>query len=121
MQLATTILAFLLFPLPAVAEQGYALMPGMESIPGPHGGTFGVETLPGVRYYQGEIEGSAIEIAPGVQSYNLRPSATDEVIRRSEESSRANERAFSDLERSRNQLHRDHQNFMDRLRNGSSR
>lgn len=61
----------LLAPLSAWSEQGYEIMPGLQFIPGPQGGTFGVETQPGVRYYRGEIEGSAIDIAPGVRSYNF--------------------------------------------------
>lgn len=64
----------LLFPLCAWSEQGYEIMPGVQFIPGAQGGTFGVETLPGVRYYRGEIEGSSIDTVPGVRSYNFRES-----------------------------------------------
>lgn len=64
----------LLAPLCAWSEQGYEIMPGVQFIPGANGGTFGVETLPGVRHYRGEFEGSAIDTAPGVRSYNFRES-----------------------------------------------
>jgi hypothetical protein len=47
-------------------------MPGVQFLPGAHGGTFGVETVPGVRYYRGEFDGSAIETAPGVRTYIFR-------------------------------------------------
>lgn len=80
--------AVLLFAGQAAAQSGTAIevAPGVTFYSGQGGGTLGVETMPGVQYFSGEVSGSAIEIMPGVTRYNFNSldSFADELAAQSE-------------------------------------
>jgi len=55
---------------PALAQFAVETAPGVHSYGGE---TMSVETMPGYHRFSGAVEGSAIQIAPGLGYYNLRP------------------------------------------------
>lgn len=100
----------LLSAVPAFAQMGIEVTPGVTFYGGPNGGTMGVETMPGVRYFSGEVEGSAMTITPGVTDYNLRPAQGDRFSREVGESAVQFSR---DLDRQRAQNARDRRGWGD--------
>ena len=99
----------------AHAQMATEIMPGMTYYSGPNGGTLGVELMPGYRHYSGEIQGSSVETMPGVQFYNLRPSAP----------SVSNEDAFNRMAdgilEDRATLRREHDEWWERMKKGGAR
>jgi hypothetical protein len=61
---------------PAFAQLAVETAPGVRSY---GGNTMSVETMPGYHRFSGVVEGSAVQIAPGLSYYNLRPSIDTEL------------------------------------------
>jgi hypothetical protein len=59
----------------------------------------GVEVLPGVRHFSGAVNGTAIEVYPGITHYNLQPGFNAEVDARISEIQREGDRRLADHQR----------------------
>ena len=79
--LSIGLLAILLVA-PAHAQLAVETAPGITFY---GGDTMSVETLPGVRHFSGAVNGTAVDIAPGITSYSLRPSFDAETDQRIQE------------------------------------
>lgn len=110
-----------LIATPVCAEVAIELIPGQMIYSGPGGQTMSVETIPGMRQFSGAVDGTAVDLAPGVTAYDLRPNGFADIEQRSRENGSALEQMFKEDQRHRAELDRQHQDFMNRLRNGSSR
>lgn len=97
------------------AQMATEIMPGMTYYSGPNGGTIGVELMPGYRHYSGEVQGSSVQTMPGVQFYNLRPSAP----------AVSNEDAFNRMAdgilENRARLRIEHDEWWERMKKGGAR
>lgn len=61
-------IALLLSAAPAFAQLAIETAPGVTR----YGGhTTGVEVMPGVEFYSGAVNGSSVEVMPGVRSYHF--------------------------------------------------
>lgn len=107
----TLLLSVALFAAsPAFAQMGIEVTPGVTFYGGPNGGTVGVEITPGVRHFSGEVSGSAIEIMPGVTSYNLQPSYDEDRFSRDN----SLEQLSRDTQQNRARLAEEHTRWMER-------
>jgi hypothetical protein len=112
----TTCALVLLFltSVPAFAQLAAETAPGV----GFYGGdTMSVETMRGYPRFSGAVEGSAVQIAPGLSYYNLRPSIDTELEQNlaAESQWRAQSNAASD--RAREQEHARDRQLIEGIRN----
>ena len=104
--------------LPALAQMATEITPGVTWYGSPNGGTtLGVEVVPGLRQYSGEVTGSSTTLFPGVTNYSLRSGSWENQLEADVRADLANRRRlFEQMMQAREREHQRDREMWDRFR-----
>jgi len=86
--------------LPAFAQMATEITPGVTFYGSPNDGTtLGVEVIPGLRQYSGDVTGSSPTLLPGVTNYSLQSGNWEDQLLRDVQADLAYRRALEQASR----------------------